>query len=292
MIKKKMKKKMMMSMIIVNNCVLVPYNGNFPLNCNPPSLYFRRCFYGGFDLVNCFKNNLKRFLSDSVKFNDKDTETSSDDSSDDDYGYGSAHDEDSEVVAEEESVEESVEDSDVEEEDVEESSKPPKSESVTGSEPVDGFDDVEGDVKNRIISNIFDDETSVNDEYVEKGVNIINRDTDGVVKIERGGVVSGGLYDVGSDASNVLVTGDGGTGQSKVAVSRKGIDDIVGRLYKGVKVQLDEDINLHERLVNIRRWYKVIDGEVKSMNRYGFVNYHGFVKECPNLMNVLTSFID
>lgn len=159
------------------------------------------------------------------------------------------------------------------------------------------FDKEEGVVKERLVSNIFN-EAPVNEEYVEKGISIINRDADGVLQIEKGSVIDKQLLDVGSDNSEMIVR-DGDKSelvvrgdQSEFLVkSRRGIEDIVGKFYEG-KVQLDDDINLYDRLANIRKWYSVIDGEIRGLNRLGFVNYKGFIKECPNLMNILKSFIN
>lgn len=156
------------------------------------------------------------------------------------------------------------------------------------------FDKLEGDVKECIVSNIIG-EKEVNKDYIERGIGIINRDTESVVQIVDGGVVNETFYNVGGDSSDMVVKSEGvvvETREGVVVKSRKGIEDIVNKFYSGVKVVLGDNINLQERLTNIRRRYREIDDEIKGVNRLGFVNYHGFIKECPILVNVLASFIN
>ena len=159
-------------------------------------------------------------------------------------------------------------------------------EAVLESKESENFDDDEGEVKEYTISRILD-ETPVDSDYVEKGLTLVNKDTETTVQVVDGHVVNGSFYNTGDDNSETVI---------KSHKTYKGIEDIVAKIYKGHEgIERQLDVNegvLLEKITNVRRWYRLIDGEIKSLNKLGFVKYHGFINECPNMMNILKSFID
>ena len=143
------------------------------------------------------------------------------------------------------------------------------------------FDGVEGDVKAGNLTGILGDKP-IGGEFVDKGLDLISRESNTSIQVEEGYLVNDSLYNSGSSDSDIVIQ------------TRKGIGEIVSKMYKGeagISLTGDES-DLMLRLENIRRWYRVLDAEMKGVNRLGFVQYRGFLKECPNLLNVMNSFID
>ena len=60
----------------------------------------------------------------------------------------------------------------------------------------------------------------------------------------------------------------------------------------GEKLDDVEVVNLFNKLANVRKWYNLVDGELKSVNRLGFVEYRKIVKEAPILTTVISNFVE